>query len=102
MSYVSQDQLLDTIGEAQRDLQRALDKLDDGVKSELEALELRAERNISATAKRAAASAIMSPEFQLVQEDVDELKDMLRDFGKQLKRMWAAIEEMALLNDTNT
>lgn len=92
MTNVTRDELLDTMQEAQLEFNRAIDKLD-----------LRVEQEAHRAAQKGARAAIMSKEFQQVQESIDDIKDDLKELrqivlqmGKQVQRMWATVEELSL------
>lgn len=84
MAYVSKDELFDVSEELSRDMERAVDKL-----------ELRLESNIAGVRNEAVRAMLMTKEFQQVQEAIDDIReDIKRILGRQ-KRMLSIIETMA-------
>lgn len=85
MSYVSRDEMADTVDEARTDLERAIEKA-----------ELRLESAVDHSRKVAVAATLRSKEFQQVQEDIDELRDQVLTLLKLVKLQGRAIEELSL------
>lgn len=111
MTYVSRDELSDTIDENLRPVNSALDKIQDQFERELEALELRVERSLSAHKTRVVAfpepsNAVRPKEFAQLQDDFDELRETVLTLLKSFRRLKATVTEtyemVELLADDGT
>lgn len=99
MSYVSRDELCDTIDENLRPLNNALDKIQEQMDRDLEALELRVERSLSAHKTKVVplpdpANTVRPKEFAQLQDDFDSLQEATLNLIKSMRRLKATVQEL--------
>lgn len=92
MTYVSKDELFDTVEENVAPLHREIGKAVHNFEAQMAALELRVERHLH----RPKGHEVSPYDFNALRDDVEELTDIVKKQGEVLKRVWAAVEELSL------
>lgn len=103
MSYIGRDELHDTISENVRPLHSEIGKLHDILDRQIESLESRVQRDIAAAAQKASNIVPFNRDFQRLQEEVDEMREVVKSVAKLAKlnsqNIAALYEEMQLIGE---
>ena len=99
MAYVSRDELCDTLDDNLRPISNALDKMQAQMDRDLEALELRVERTLSAHKTKVVAfpepsNTVRPKEFAQLQDDFDSLQETVLTLLKSFRHLKSTVHEM--------